>query len=106
MMLSLVANALVSSYREMLAARAAMCFFAGTAALCKTYVLVAMPEDAVPKAILVTAMSQTLSISFGPAAALLLTRISLTCGQICFFLAFLCGCTLALSQLSLDDVIA
>merc|ERR1719316_107479 len=86
MMMSLIATALASTYREMLAARAAMCFFAGTAALCKTYVLVAMPEDAVPKAILATAMSQTLSISIGPVAALLFSKVGLTCAQICILL--------------------
>merc|ERR1719316_1376100 len=87
MMMSLIANALASTFREMLAARAVMCFFAGTATLCKTYVLVAMPEDAVPRAILVTAMSQTVSISLGPVAALLLSRVGLSCAQICVFLA-------------------
>merc|ERR1719171_2145206 len=51
-------------------------------------------------------MSQTVSISLGPVAALLLSRLGLSCAQICVFLAFLCGCALALTQLSLVDVVA
>lgn len=106
MMLSLTAHALQWSYKSMFASRCILFFFAGTLTLCKTYVLVAIPEEKRAEAIRATSSCQVASISVGAAMGLLAASSGLSCEQISFILACVCACTLAISQTKLFHIVA
>jgi len=106
MIASLVAHAFASTYRGLVLARCAMSFFAATMTLCKTYVLVAVPEADRDNAIRATSICQVISISIGSAAGLIASVAGLTCAQINLFMALLCACAFAISQTGLKDVVA
>merc|ERR1719389_1062544 len=101
MMASLIAHAFESSYRGLVLARCAMSFFAATMTLCKTYVLVAIPEADRENAIRATSICQVISISLGSAAGLVASLAGLSCAQINLSMAALCAGSLAISQTAL-----
>merc|ERR1719247_3087199 len=106
MIAALLAHAFESSYRGLVLARCAMSFFAATMTLCKTYVLVAIPEADRANAIRATSICQVISISLGSAAGLVASLAGLSCAQINIFMAVLSAGALAIPQTALVDVAA